>query len=119
MPAALFVPAAGGSKPGYPGLGLLLDAFIAIRDPDPLSRSLKWWEYDFYIGFVAFAMIGFGLLVSYKRLDLRNHIPFFGAAGILLMFSLGSTLGLVQHSNLPFVNLERVPTRFIVIPFRW
>jgi hypothetical protein len=79
--------------------------------------TLGWWEYDLHIGFVALIVLVIGFWIAFKRGKLAAHRSAFAAAGIMLLFSLGDVYALIGKSHLPFAGVERVSSRFIIMPF--
>lgn len=120
LPAALWFPKKSswilGS--GYPTFGTLLDAFTSLRLHDFQGiQGVGWWEYDIHIGFVAFAILSISLAITLKRDKLPYQPHLFMAAVFFVFLSLGNTYSLIAQLPLPFANVERVSSRFIVIPF--
>lgn len=124
VPAAIYFSGAAGKEfvSGYPSFSILLDAFTYIYNPGSPTTGgnfgqLRWHEYNFYIGYVGFAFLVVGLWV-YLRNGLKA-IPLWWLASalIMFMFSMGDVFQLIPNSGLPFSTLERVASRFIVMPF--
>jgi hypothetical protein len=121
LPAAFWFPSKGTFGQGYPTISSLLDAFTALRlyDFSGLQefREWNWWEYDFYIGFVAFIIFVISIAVVFKRRTspLQSHL--LKTATVFLLLSLGNIYNIINILHLPFIGIERVPSRFIVMPF--
>lgn len=120
LPAALWFPkkSAWPLGSGYPTFGTFLDALTGLRLYDfPGIQGVGWWEYDIYIGFVAFAILLISLAVALKQ----NKIPYqpflFIVACFFIFLSLGNVYFLITKLPIPFVGIERVSSRFIVLPF--
>lgn len=128
--ACRLVPGAIAIKPqrmdlggGYPSLGVLLDAFTALKDfRESLSIGIfghtiavYWWELDCFIG-----MTGFGILLYFGLWRWKSGKAwhsFAGPCAVMFLLSLGMTYSLATALNLPFAQLQRLPARFIAIPF--
>jgi hypothetical protein len=110
---------------GYPTLTDLLDGLIVIRAPSfPWIGGLfvegPWWEYDIFIGILGLVMlVYFGI---YRRLDQRPNLracqfPCLDLPLLVLsLLSLDGFYAVIYHLPLPFLNGERVTSRFIIIP---
>lgn len=121
LPAALWFPAKNTMGQGYPSISALLDGFTALRLYDSVN-SLEfgiwdWWEYDFYIGFVAFLLLVVFVMVAFKYPQKPFGPYLFKTAAIFSLLSLGNVYNTINLLNLPFVSIERVPSRFMVMPF--
>lgn len=122
LPAALLFPEKKDFISGYPSFGTVLDAFTSLRRHDfggsgGIFGTLGWWEYDIYIGFVAFIILVICLAVALKRSKVAGQLPLFAAAGVFLLLSFGNVYALIATSSFPFAGIERVSSRFIVMPF--
>ena len=117
---------------GYPTVGVLIEAFVYVRKFDlevspatALIGDVGWWEYDMFIGLIAFAA------VIYLGVWLRVRMPatLTGALegteyrqldwpmAVLAILSMGAFYAAIAFLPLPLLNSERVPSRFIVTPF--
>lgn len=122
LPAAFYFPAKTDFVSGYPNISTLLDAFTYIYDPSKPNATgshgkLQWHEYSFFIGYVGFVFLGAG---AYQYIKPRHHtVPvwWIPAALVMFMFSLGDVYQLIPNSGIPFSTIERVGSRFIVMPF--
>ena len=122
LPAAFYFPAKTDFVSGYPSISTLLDAFTYIYDPSRPNASgshgkLQWHEYSFFIGYIGFVFLGAG---AYQYLKQRlQNVPawWIPAALVMFMFSLGDVYQLIPNSGIPFSTIERVGSRFIVMPF--
>jgi hypothetical protein len=129
LPALIFFKHDGrleiGSKfrfiTGYPDLSTLLDAFLVQKDHsymlNVISGELYWHEYSMYVGVLPFIGLLVGVFYAIKKSDHILSAPIiFGGCAILLM-SFENTYSIIANAPLPFVGIERISTRFIVIPF--
>jgi len=122
LPAVLFLPHDRGFISGYPSFGFVLDALTSLRMHNFVESgaglgTLAWWEYDLYIGFIAFSILAIYFTLALKRSKLTHQLPLFAAASIILLLSLGNVYALVTTLPIPFAGIERVSSRFIVMPF--
>lgn len=122
VPANLWFPRKGLLLSGYPTFSALFDAFTSLRlhsfaGLQELIGLVGWWEHDVFIGFAAFTILVISLYVAFKG----NRLPFqpylLTAAACFFFLSLGNVYGIVNMVPLPFVSVERLPSRFIVMPF--
>ena len=122
LPALFYFPAAStkGLQSGYTNISLILDALTQLRGYGyGVSTIMGWWEYNLYIGFTGFFLLTVGLILFFKRTIKNNYINLHwsGAVLLMLLLSLGNTWGILSTLQLPFGSIERVSSRFIVIPF--
>lgn len=106
---------------GYPSIEVFANAFTKISGYD-LDRigvtgwgKLWWWEYDFYIGIAGaiFLLIGVvQFIVPKSNTLIRKTSIAVIAMGVL---SIGTIYGELFRGVL--TDIERVPSRFLVIPF--
>lgn len=122
VPAAVYFPAKTDFVSGYPSFSTLLDAFTFIYHPESPARggtfgNLAWHEYNFYIGYIGFVFLVAGT-AEYIRAKLHSvPVWWFPAAFIMFMFAMGDVYQLIPNSGLPFTTIERVASRFMVMPF--
>jgi hypothetical protein len=121
LPASIWFPRKDTLGAGYTSFSSLLDAFTSLhlynfRGFQGLVGTVGWWEYDVYIGFAAFIILSISILLTLKRNELPCQ-PYVLTAAILFLFlSLGFVYDII-NLVLPFVSIERLPSRFIVMPF--
>jgi hypothetical protein len=105
---------------GYVDFSTFFNAFTQLRGygVDAIT-GLGWWEYSCYIGFTGFFCLV--LSVSYyfrsSQAALPANVQWAIASGIMLLLSLGNTWGILATLHLPFGSVERLSTRFIILPF--
>lgn len=109
-----------GVQSGYTDLSLLLNALTQLRAHGFGATTLQgWWEYSLFVGFTGFFLLVFGvatyLLNKLKDKQLNHQWVF--AAVLMFLLSLGNTWGILATLHLPFGAVERLSSRFIVIPF--
>ncbi len=122
LPAGLCFPPKTDFVSGYPSISTLLDAFTFIYHPENPARgggfgNLMWHEYSFYIGYIGLVFLTAG---AYHYVKLKLQIVpawWIPAALIMFMFAMGDVYQLIPNSGIPFSTIERVASRFIVIPF--
>lgn len=110
---------------GYPSLYDLLLALVSLRGYDAprlggLAGEEGWWEYNAYIGLGALAALLFlGVVVrrlrSWRLEGLRYETLDLPLAGMFL-FSLSYFYAVIAWLPIPFANVERVSSRFLIIP---
>ena len=106
---------------GYPDVGTLLDALLVQRNFSyslkVVSGELHWHEYSIYIGLFPFISLSFGVYYVYKNhlVSLNTSILLGGFFMLLMAFE--NTYSVIANAPLPFVGIERISTRFIVIPY--
>jgi len=109
---------------GYPTLADLWNALVAIRPPlrdqifeETLLTSLRWWEFDIYIGMVGTIIaIGIG---GWSIIGPLRDRPFaFLALPIItqLAFSVGETFQLFHRLAVPLLSTQRVSSRMVFLP---
>ena len=109
-------------RSGYPSFGTALDAFTSLRGHDFVRMGerfgdLGWWEYDIFVGFVAFIILVIAFTIAVKRSKVGRQMPLFAAGGVFLLLSFGNVHALIAKSPFPFAGIDRVSASFIVIPF--
>ncbi len=79
----------------------------------PSSRG--YWEQTYYVGILGFAFIFyFGIIKNWAK-DLR-HRPLYLSALAMAFFSVGSIYLPLFNSGIPFLDSQRAPTRFLIVP---
>jgi hypothetical protein len=108
----------------YPTINDLVDAMVTIRQQTPerlqIWGTAGWWEYDMYVGLVGLAvLVYFGLCLRLsKREDLRPHqykafdLPML----VMLLLSVSYFQALITRIPLAPLKVERVATRFVLLP---
>ena len=79
------------------------------------------WEFDMFIGALSFlTIVFFGILyrlrISKSETDLRLWQLDWACLGLLIV-SCGPIWQMLNSVNIPFISVERIPSRFIIIPF--
>jgi hypothetical protein len=105
---------------GYVDFITLLNAFTQLRgySVDALT-GLGWWEYSCYIGFTGFFSLVLGVTYYFRSSQANEsaNVKWAIAGIIMFLLSLGNTWGILSTLHLPFGSVERLSTRFIVLPF--
>ena len=79
----------------------------------PSSRG--YWEQTYYVGILGFAFIlYFGIIKNWMG-ELRHH-PIYLSALAMVFFSVGSIYLPLFNSGIPFLDSQRAPTRFLIVP---
>jgi len=108
---------------GYPTLADVLRALVVIKRPSMdltagLSSSLNWWEMDVFVGLIGLGFLLFfgiyktlkpdGPELRFSALDLPN--------AVMALFSINNFYYLIAQLPLPFAGVERIPSRFLILP---
>lgn len=122
LPAALVFPGKNSFISGYPSVSVLIESFTKIHRfnfsvLDDVSNYLGWWEYDIYIGFTASVLFSLCILSCLKKTGSQLEFDFLIPIFIMVCMSIGDSYSLISNLNLPFSNIERVSSRFIIMPF--
>ncbi|MBL8101294.1 MAG: hypothetical protein JNM02_02075 [Anaerolineales bacterium] len=79
----------------------------------PSSRG--YWEQTYYLGALGFGVIVyFGIIKNWAK-DL-SHRPLYLSSLAMLFFSVGSIYLPFFNSDIPFLDSQRAPTRFLIVP---
>lgn len=122
VPAAMYFPPKTDFVSGYPSISTLLDALTFVYHPESPARggsfgNLMWHEYSFYIGYIGLVFLVAGA-VEYAKAKLQTvPVWWIPAALIMFLFAMGDVYQLIPNSGLPFSTIERVASRFMVMPF--
>lgn len=108
---------------GYPTLLDILQALLSIERPSMemvanLTGALYWWEMDVFIGLIAFAfLLYFGVYRSLNQDDPSLRFSAFNLPNaVMAIFSISHFYFFIAHLPIPFAGVERIPSRFLVIP---
>jgi len=110
---------------GFINVAHFIDSSIFIRTVATLQAHSKlphgYWEINHYVGIIGtLFIIVFGVLAFLPQANLRNlkeHRPILIALLIMTTLSFNTIWqDLIANIPLSFLNVERVPTRFIVYP---
>jgi hypothetical protein len=109
--------------PGYLSLTDALRGLLADVSPYEaiVGRPSGWWELDMFIGLSGLAFILFFTVYPFINTSqgvdvLRKYTPLFIPAGVFALFSFGYLYLPIQSLPIPFLSLERVPSRFMIMP---
>jgi hypothetical protein len=111
---------------GYPSLYEMFQAFVSIREYSApkiggVFGEEGWWEYDIHIGLGALVAVLFLGLVARRLKSWRLEGLRYEALDLPLLFmfifALSYFYALIAWLPLPFANVERVSSRFLVLPF--
>jgi hypothetical protein len=79
----------------------------------PSSRG--YWEQTYYVGILGFAFVlYFGVIKNWQK-DL-SHRPLYLASLAMAFFSVGAIYLPLFSSGIPFLDSQRAPTRFLIVP---
>jgi hypothetical protein len=103
---------------GFLSISHMVDSFVVLHPPYGLttpSGRIGGWEVDYYLGLIGFLfIIYFGVIRNWVN-EKRYRILYFPML-VMAFFSLGDTYRPIFNSPIPFVDSQRAPTRFILIP---
>lgn len=122
VPAAAYFPPKTDFVSGYPSISTLLDALTFVYHPESPARggsfgNLIWHEYSFYIGYIGLVFLVAGAY-EYAKARLQSvPVWWIPAALIMALLAMGDVYQLIPNSGLPFSTIERVASRFMVMPF--
>jgi hypothetical protein len=110
----------------FPGYLSLTDAIRGmIADVSPyeaiLGRPSGWWELDMFIGLLGLAFIlvftVYPFVSKSKGVEvLKKYTTLFIPAGVFALLSFGYLYLPIQSLPIPLFSLERVPSRFMIMP---
>ena len=116
FPASIYFPPKLEYYSGFESVTNLIDA-LTSNITKSRNDGLGYHELDCFVGFIGFAYIIFGTLLYYKHKIKVVPNWWVISSFLLLVLSLGDVYQLVPKSGIPFASIERVSSRFIVIPF--
>lgn len=122
LPAAMYFPPKVDFQSGYPTISTLLAAFTYVYPPENPTRgglfaNLAWHEYSFFTGYIGLVFL-LGGAYTYAKNKLQSvPVWWIPAALIMCLLAMGDVYQLIPNSGLPFSTIERVPSRFISVPF--
>lgn len=111
LPPALYYAGGTGLKflGGYTSAYQLIEGFAS-----PSNQG--YWEKTYYIGVIGFAfMLGFGVIKTWMNKE-KYRILYLPVA-VMIFLSIGSIYLPFFSSHIPFLDSQRAPTRFVLIPF--
>ncbi len=93
---------------GFTSVLQLLQAFIA-------ENSQGFWEKAYYVGVLGFAfLLYFGVIKNWAKAE--KYRPLYLPIMVMFFFSIGSTYLPLFSSHIPFLDSQRAPTRFVIVP---
>jgi hypothetical protein len=122
LPALIYFTSAStkGMQSGYTDISLLLNSLTQLRAHGFGATTLQgWWEYSLYIGFTGFFVLIIGVVMYLRSEFMQSRLTqqWVLAATLLFLLSLGNTWGVLETFHMPLGGIERLSTRFIIIPF--
>lgn len=118
-------------RTGFPTLQYLLDGLTAVRTFDYTYHlesaldlralmGLKWWEFDMFVGYLGFAFMAvFGIGLRFMRRESLRGLRYAELdmpIALMAAFSMSLLFEPIFNMPLPFLNSERVTSRFFIIP---
>jgi len=109
--------------PGYLSLTGAIRGLIADVSPYEaiIGRPSGWWELDMFIGLSGLAFILVFTVYPFVNKTqgvgvLKKFTPLFIPAGVFAILSFGYLYLPIQSLPIPLFSLERVPSRFMIMP---
>ena len=79
----------------------------------PSNRG--YWELTYYVGLLGFALLFyFGIIKTWARAE--KYRSLFLPALAMTFFSIGAIYAPLFNSGIPFLDSQRAPTRFLIVP---
>jgi hypothetical protein len=104
---------------GFLSISQMLDALVILHSPyilDTPSSQLGSWEVDFYLGLIGFLFVFyFGVIQNW--LSQKSYRLLYFPMMVMAFFSLADDYRPIFNSHIPFMDSQRAPSRFILIPF--
>ena len=93
---------------GFTSVYQLLEAFTS-----PSNQG--YWEKTYYVGVIGFVfMLYFGVIKTWIKDE--KYRPLFLPILVMFFFSVGSIYQPLFGSHIPFLDSQRAPTRFVIVP---
>jgi hypothetical protein len=93
---------------GFTSVYQLLQVLIA-------PENQGYWEKAYYVGVIGFAFIlYFGIIKTW--INIERYRPLFLPMLVMTFFSVGAIYLPMFSSHIPFLDSQRAPTRFLIIP---
>ena len=93
---------------GFESVYQLLQVFTSLSNQG-------YWEKTYYVGVIGFAFIlYFGVLKTWIQDE--RYRPLYLPILVMIFFSVGSIYLPLFGSHIPFLDSQRAPTRFVIIP---
>jgi hypothetical protein len=110
LPPALLYAGGTGLKflGGYTSAHQLLEVFIS---PD----NQGYWEKTYYVGLVGFAFVFYYGVIRNWMMEERYRALYLPIM-IMIVFSVGAIYLPFFNSHIPFLDSQRAPTRFVIVP---
>ena len=123
LPAAIeFNGLKRGFISGYFSITDLFNAFTALKAPEEVRSwysALGWWEVDAYIGLLGFVfLVVFGVWMTWKAADAGElaYGSILMPSLVMVVLSIGKIYQPITLIPLPLVSVERVSSRFVILP---
>lgn len=107
--------------PGFVNFRDLLSSLVNDVSPfEAFGRSVGWWELDHYISLAGFVfIILFGFYPLFRSNDEESNsskfTPLYIPMMIMMLLSVSYLYQPIHSLPIPFVGLERVPSRFLIM----
>lgn len=74
-----------------------------------------YWEKTYYLGVIGFIFILYLGVIKFWTRD-EKYRPLYLPVLVMIFFSIGSIYLPLFNSNIPFLDSQRAPTRFLIVP---
>ncbi len=111
---------------GFPSISIFWQALTSVKGQENMltlgwsDGAAPWWEVDHYIGVIGLAVMAyFGIfqrMIKKNEWGLNDYRVLNGPILILTILSLGSVFKLFTLMSIPFISVERISARFLIIP---
>jgi hypothetical protein len=103
---------------GFFSVSHMIESFIVLQPPyllDTPHTQIGGWEVDYYLGLVGFTfMVYFGIVKAW--MNEKRYRALYLPMLVMAFFSLGDMYRPLFNSSLPFMDSQRAPTRFLLVP---
>jgi hypothetical protein len=103
---------------GFLSVSHMLDSFVVLHPPYLLNTSsgqIGGWEVDYYLSMIGFLyIIYFGVIKNW--VNQKSHRLLYFPMLVMAFFSMGDVYRPIFNSPIPFMDSQRAPTRFIIVP---
>ena len=112
---------------GFPSISIFWNALTSVKGQEDMlilgfepNGMAPWWEVDHYVGVIGLAaMAYFGIFLRLTKKNewgLNDYRVLNGPMLILTILCFGSLFKLFTLIPIPFVSIERVSSRFLIVP---
>jgi len=103
---------------GFLSISHMLDSFVVLQPPyvlDTPAAQLGGWEVDYYLGLAGFLFVlYFGVIRNWVQE--KGYRALYFPMLVMAFFSLADAYRPIFNSHIPFMDSQRAPSRFILVP---